>query len=57
MVLEKLAGVILILGGIFFVVFFPDVVDPAAYQPIGFAYVGILIGLFLLAAGMKLLFG
>ncbi len=57
MVLEKLAGAILILGGIFFVVFFPDVTQDAVYQPPGFAFVGILVGLFLLAAGMKLMFG
>ncbi|MFH1105802.1 MAG: hypothetical protein V1731_01155 [Candidatus Aenigmatarchaeota archaeon] len=57
MVLEKPAGVILILAGIFFVVFFPDVTQSAVYQPAEFAYVGILVGLFLMAAGIKLLFG
>lgn len=52
-ILLKLLGLILIIIGFFIVKSFPGI---AKYQPEGFSWTGVLIGLIVLFAGLSLLF-
>ncbi|MBU3958056.1 MAG: hypothetical protein KKB25_03195 [Nanoarchaeota archaeon] len=52
-ILLKLLGVILIAIGFMIVKSFPEI---AKYQPEGFSWAGVLIGLIILFAGVALLF-
>jgi len=52
MVIEKILGVLSILGGIFFLFFFPDWKQ---FQPDFFTKTGILIGILLLLLGIYLM--
>ena len=54
MVLEKLAGLLLIGAGLFLVVYFPDTED---MEFPGFNMIAIFAGLFLLVIGIRLLLG
>ena len=52
-ILKKLAGLVLILVGLFFIIGFPDIID---YQPSNFGRAGIFIGIVLMVIGIWLLF-
>ena len=54
MVLEKLAGLLFVASGLFLIVYFPETED-LEYMP--FNWVAIIIGLFLVAVGARLVLG
>jgi hypothetical protein len=47
--LVKALGILIILGGIFLIIFFPDIED---FQPLGMSKTGIVLGIILLIAGV-----
>jgi hypothetical protein len=53
LILTKLAGLILLVIGVFLIVGFPDVTE---YQPEGMGYTGVFFGIIFLVVGLWLLF-
>ncbi len=54
MVLEKLAGLLFVASGLFLIIYFPDTQD-LEYTP--FNWAAIIIGLFLVVVGARLVLG